>query len=75
MTPEVLVAVLSFAGTVVGSIVGILTAQKLTAYRLEQLEKKVEKHNSVVERTALLERDVGSLRERTDKLETAVLEL
>jgi hypothetical protein len=75
MTPEVLVAVLSFAGTVVGSIVGILTAQKLTAYRLEQLEKKVEKHNNVFERTALLERDVGSLRERTDKLETAVLEL
>ncbi len=47
---ELAVAVLAFLGTVVGSIAGILTANKLTNYRIEQLEKKVDKHNSVLER-------------------------
>ena len=48
-------AILSLCGTLIGSIAGILTANKLTNYRIEQLEKKVEKHNSVVERTFKLE--------------------
>lgn len=55
MSDAVLVALLSLAGTVIGSLVGILTANKLTNYRIEQLEKKVDKHNSVVERTYKLE--------------------
>ena len=38
-----------------GSLGGILVANKLTNYRVEQLEKKVEKHNSIVERTYQLE--------------------
>jgi hypothetical protein len=58
MSDTVLVALLSLAGTAIGSIIGIMTNNKLVVYRLEQLEKKVEKHNSVVERVALLERDV-----------------
>jgi len=57
MSDTVLVALLSLAGTAIGSIIGIMTNNKLVVYRLEQLEKKVEKHNSVVERVALLERD------------------
>lgn len=55
MSETVLVAVLSMAGTLIGSIAGIMTANKLTNYRIEQLEKKVEKHNSVIERTFKLE--------------------
>lgn len=50
MSETILVGLLSLAGTLVGSIAGILTANKLTNYRIEQLEKKVDKHNSVVER-------------------------
>ncbi|MBQ9195976.1 MAG: hypothetical protein IJ157_01940 [Clostridia bacterium] len=50
-----MVAILSLCGTLIVSIAGILTANKLTNYRIEQLEKKVEKHNSVVERTFKLE--------------------
>lgn len=50
-----MVAILSLCGTLIGSIAGILTANKLTNYRIEQLEKKVEKHNSIVERTFKLE--------------------
>ena len=50
-----MVAILSLCGTLIGSIAGILTANKLTNYRIEQLEKKVEKHNSIMERTFKLE--------------------
>ena len=55
MSDVVIVAIISLTGTLVGTFGGILTASKLTNYRIEQLEKKVEKHNSVVERTYILE--------------------
>lgn len=55
MNSSVPVAFLSLLGTLIGSAAGILTASRLTNYRLEQLEKKVEKHNQVMERTFCLE--------------------
>lgn len=55
MTETVIVALLSLAGTLIGSLMGILTANKLTNYRIQELEKKVEKHNSVIERVYRLE--------------------
>lgn len=58
MTSEIIVGLLSLGGTLAGTLAGILTSTKLTTYRIEQLEKKVEKHNSVVERTIKLERDL-----------------
>lgn len=58
MSEAVLVALLSFGGTVVGSLLGILAANRLVMFRLEQLEKKVEAHNHLVERMAVVERDV-----------------
>lgn len=47
MTNEVIVGLLSLSGTLCGTFAGILTSTKLSNYRIEQLEKKVEKHNSV----------------------------
>ena len=38
-----------------GSLCGVLVSSKLTQYRIEQLEKKVEAHNSLIERTYKLE--------------------
>lgn len=61
MASEVIVGLLSLAGTVIGTFAGILTSNKLVVYRIEQLEKKVEKHNSVVERTTVLENNVKSV--------------
>lgn len=55
MSEAVLVALLGFAGTLLGSLCGILAAQKLTQYRLAQLEEKVNKHNNLIERTYRLE--------------------
>lgn len=57
MDNTVLIALLSFAGTMLGTLGGIVTSGKLTNYRIEQLEKKVEKHNKVVERVYVLERE------------------
>lgn len=56
MTDSIIVAILALVGTLGGSLFGILAANKLTNYRIEQLEKKVEKHNSVIERVYLLEK-------------------
>jgi hypothetical protein len=55
MSDAVIVAILGFAGTLLGSLFGVLAAQKLTQYRLSQLEEKVNKHNNLVERTFKLE--------------------
>ena len=54
MHGEILIACLSFLGTCLGSWGGL----KLMSYRIEQLEKKVEKHNSVIERVFKLEQKV-----------------
>ena len=56
MSDVIIVAILSLVGTLGGSLTGILTANKMTNYRIEQLEKKVEKHNSVIERVYELEK-------------------
>lgn len=55
MNSTVIVSLVSLAGTLIGTFGGIIAANRLTTYRLSQLEKKVEKHNSVMERTYKLE--------------------
>ena len=50
MTEVVIVGVLSLIGTLVGTLGGILAANKLSNYRIEQLEKKVDKHNGLIDR-------------------------
>lgn len=76
MTEAVIVAVLSLLGTLAGTFGGILTANKLTNYRIEQLEKKVEKHNCVIERVynlekheAVMEEEIKVANHRIDDLE------
>ena len=63
MSESVIVAVLALIGTLGGTFGGILTANKLTNYRIEQLEKKVEKHNRVVERVYILEKNEAVMEE------------
>lgn len=63
MTDVIIVAIISLAGTLVGSFGGILTANKLTNYRIQQLEKKVEKHNNVIERVYNLEKQEAVIEE------------
>ena len=56
MNDTLIVALLSFMGTVLVSLFGVIAANRLTNYRIEQLEKKVEKHNNLVERVYALEK-------------------
>lgn len=57
MDNTIVIALISFLGTLIGTFGGILTSNKLTTYRIEQLEKKVEKHNGVIERVYELEKE------------------
>lgn len=63
MSETVIVALLSLVGTLAGSLCGILTANKLTNYRIQQLEAKVEKHNKVIERVYNLEKHEAVIEE------------
>ena len=70
------VAGMSLIGTLAGTFGGILVSNKLTTYRIEQLEKKVEKHNNLVERMyhaeeeiALNRNDINAAAHRITELE------
>lgn len=65
MSDEILIAILSFAGTAVGSFGGM----RLMSYRIEQLEKKVDKHNNFAERIPILEEKIAVANHRIDDLE------
>ena len=68
MSETLMVALLSLLGTLLGTLGGIMAANKLVIYRLEQLEKKVEKHNKVVERMYSLETRVAVDEEEIEHL-------
>ena len=72
MTSEVLTAIFSLAGTLVGSLGGILAAGRLTAYRLQQLEDKVNKHNNLIERVYALEQHDAIIDVKIERLESEV---
>ena len=74
ISSEVIVGLLSLAGTLCGTFAGIITSAKLTVYRIEQLEKKVEKHNSVVERTAVIEDNLKSVWHTIDEIKNDMKE-
>ena len=63
-----LIAILSFAGTCIGTIGGIIASNKLISYRLEQLEKKVNLHNSAVERLFKAEGQITELQHEVKEI-------
>lgn len=64
MSDTIIVGLLSLLGTCLGSLTGI----NLIKYRITQLEKKVDKHNSIIERTFKLEEDMIYLKEDIKEL-------
>lgn len=64
MSEAVVIALIGLAGSLLGSLLGVVVSSKLTQYRLEQLEKKVDKHNHVVERMYALEERVTVAEEK-----------
>ena len=65
MTDTIVVALISFFGTVMGSYSGL----KLMSYRIEQLEKKVEKHNNFATRLPVVEEQIKVINHRLEDLE------
>lgn len=63
MSPESLIALLAFLGTCLGSLCGVMASNKLTLHRILQLEKKVEKHNNLMERLYKVEEKVELMEE------------
>ena len=68
LSEVLLVALVGAGGSVVGSLFGVIASNKLTAYRLEQLEKKVDKHNNLIDRTYKLEKGFEVLSQHVDDL-------
>ena len=68
MSEAVLVALISGVGTILGSGIGVIASARLTHYRLEQLEKKVDLHNNVIERVYELEKRGALLEQHVEDL-------
>lgn len=64
MSETVLVAALSLAGTLAGSLSGILVSNRLTSYRIGQLEKRVQAHNNFDVRLHMLDKEVEVIHEQ-----------
>lgn len=68
MDSTIIVAIVSLLGTLIGSLGGIVASNKLVIYRIQELEKKVEKHNSVIDRVYKLENHEAVVDEEIEHL-------
>lgn len=75
MDNTIIVALIAFAGSALGTFGGIITAQKLTQYRIEQLEKKVDEYNNVKTRTTELETWKESITNEINELKNKISNL
>ncbi|MBR3150106.1 MAG: hypothetical protein IKF64_08045 [Eubacterium sp.] len=69
MNNEILVALLALVGTLSGTFGGIITSSRLTAYRIKQLEEKVDTHNSFAERIPIIEERIKGINHRLEEVE------
>lgn len=67
MSNEVLIGILSLVGTLIGTLGGILASNKLTAYKIDELQKKVEKHNNLIDRMYKVESRVTLIEDEMKK--------
>lgn len=70
--PAVIVALISLIGTITGSFTGVFVSSKLATYRIEQLEKKIDKYANNVdemkERLIIVEQSTKSAHHRLDDI-------
>lgn len=64
MSPEIVIALFSLCGTLIGTLGGILTSNKLTNYKIDELTKRVDKHNNLIERMYVVEEEIALLKEK-----------
>ena len=68
MAPEVLHALISAISVIASGLISAIVSNKLMRYRIEQLEKKVDKHNNIIDRTYHLEAQVEVIENEIDNL-------
>jgi hypothetical protein len=68
MPEGIAIALITLGGSAFGSLCGIIISSKLTTYRIEQLEKKVDKHNTIIERTFILEGEMKMVKQEIEDL-------
>ena len=73
MPYEIIIALLSLCGTAIGSVTGILTANRLTNYRIEQLEKRVAEHNCLVWRMTSAEERLSNQQHQINDIKEMIL--
>ena len=71
---DYIISIVSIVGTCFGSLLGVIASARLTNFRLESLEKKVDKHNNFAERIPVLENTVKSINHRIDDIEKREVE-
>ena len=64
MSSEIVIALLSLCGTLIGTLGGILASNKLTNYKIDVLSKRVDKHNNLIERMFEAEEQIAILKEK-----------
>lgn len=69
---QIVIAVIPMIGTLIGSFAGIITSSKLTSFRLEKLEQKVDMHNNFAQRVPVIEEQIKIINHRIDSIEEAV---
>ena len=66
-----LIALIGAAGSALGALFGVIASSKLTQFRLQKLEEKVDKHNRLIERTYILEGQVSELQHEVRDIKEA----
>lgn len=69
MTDAVISGIFQVLAILVSGVVSAVVSNKLMKYRIEQLEKKVDKHNSVIDRTYHLESEVEVIKTEIENLQ------
>lgn len=72
MPTEIIVALIGLVGSLGGAFLGIVVSTKLIEYRLGELEKKIEKHNNLIERMYVVEGEITELQHDVRDLKTEV---
>lgn len=74
MSETIIAAIISLFGSGIGALAGILVSARMTNYRLSLLEERVNKHNTIIERTYALEEKMTVTDYRLSNIESEVKE-
>lgn len=75
MKPEIWIAIITSASTLIAAIVSIVVNNSLIGYKVDELKKQVEKHNNLIERMTIVERDLKTAFNRVDELRADIKEV